>query len=187
MLEKLKRLVITSVSIVFLGANVATASYINSIKQTHSSTLPFNTQNLPNGATFFCGLSDDDVPTTLAMGADGNVYPIIRWISTFESREGRTPEERCNTVSNNFQRYYSSGTLHYLRGGRSPEGLSTICVAAEQGGACIGTLFTLAPDTNANQTVRNLWELSEGTRGPLYQTGNLYYLNINTLVPLEQQ
>ena len=144
----------------------------------------FNNQNLPQQAIFFCGLSEAEVPTTLAIGNDGQSYPIIRWISTFESAEGRTPEERCQAVSRNFQRAYDNNHLKYLRGGRASNGLSTVCAAIEEGGACLETLFSLAPGTNANQTVRQLWQLSEGVKGPLYQTGSLYYLNIDDLVPL---
>lgn len=147
----------------------------------------FNDAKLPQQATFFCGLDDEDVPTTLAIGIDGNEYPIIKWITTFESREGRTPEERCNVVSANFQSSYNRGILKYLRGGRARNGLHTICVALVKDGPCVEALFTLPPGSYANQTVKRLWELSEGVRGSLYQTGHVYYLDIEDLVPLSKE
>lgn len=150
----------------------------------NSSERSFNEKNLPEGSVFFCGLKNGEVPTTLAIGNDGKEYPIIRWISTFESKEGRNPQERCKVVSSNFQRAYDRGILKYLRGGRARNGLSTVCSASKQGGACEEILFSLPPGTSANQIVKQLWELSEGTSGPLYQTGYLYYLDIKDLVPL---
>ena len=174
-----------SISVVNFSSNIGASSDYQ-LQVLNLSKQNFNHQNLPEQAIFFCGLSETEVPTTLAIGNDGTEYPIIQWISTFESAEGRTPEERCQAVSQNFQSAYDNGHLKYLRGGRASNGLSIICAATEQGGACLETLFSLAPGTNANQTVRQLWELSEGVRGPLYQTGALYYLNIENLVPLFQ-
>lgn len=149
-----------------------------------SSKQIFNNQNLQGEAIFFCDLSEPEVPTTTAIGNDGKAYPIIQWISTFESLEGGTPEERCRVVSQNFQNAHENGSLKYLRGGIASNGLPMICATNEQKGACLDTLFSLPFNTNANQTVSQLWQLSEGRRGPLYQTGNLNYLNIEDLVPL---
>lgn len=149
-----------------------------------SSKQLFNNQNLSGEAIFFCDLSEPEVPTTMAIGNDGKAHPIIQWSSNFESLEGRTPEERCRVVSQNFQSAYENGNLKYLRGGRASNGLPIVCTTDEQKGACLGTLFSLPFGTNANRTVSQLWQLSDEQRGPLYQTGNLYYLNIEDLVPL---
>lgn len=85
--------------------------------------------------TFVCGTSTVDgkvVPTTIAKTRRGDV-PVIRWVSTWSTGSGFTPQKRCEIVSKSFQTYHEAGQLNYLTTGRV-NGQAVICPAITQGG-----------------------------------------------------
>jgi hypothetical protein len=111
---------------------------------------------------FFCGQSNG-IPTTMAMTSRGAV-PVIRWVSSLGDGE-YSPEARCQSVSERFQRFYQAGQLNYLTTGME-NGTAVICVTDSQGGDCTGTLFTLKPGSNPDQTLRHLFG-TQNSVGPL--------------------
>jgi hypothetical protein len=111
---------------------------------------------------FFCGDSGG-VPTTMASTSRGPI-PVIRWVSNLGDGE-YSPRARCQSVSERFQRYYDSGQLNYLTTG-TENGTDIICVTAAPGGNCAGTLFTLKPGSNPNQTLKQLFGVQNSV-GPL--------------------
>ncbi len=128
------------------------------------------------GTTFFCGVCDG-VPVTFARTSRGYV-PVIRWVSAHFSGSGYTPEKRCQEVSARFQTYYNSGTLNYVTAGRM-NGQPVVCVADRAGGGCRGLLFTLKPGSDANSTVRQLFEIRDRSAGPLEEVYARVYINMN--------
>jgi Circadian oscillating protein COP23 len=111
---------------------------------------------------FFCGQSSG-VPTTMAMTSRGAV-PVIRWVSSLGDGQ-YSPEARCQAVSERFQQYHEAGHLNYLTTGME-NGHAVICVTDSQGGDCAGTLFTLKPGSNPDQTLQHLFGARDRV-GPL--------------------
>lgn len=130
--------------------------------------------------TFVCGsttVNAQAVPTTIAVTPEGDV-PVIRWISTEFSAAGFTPQRRCEIVSEKFQIYYSNGSLQYLTTGRI-NNQPVVCTARTNGGACENQLFTLRPDANPGQTLQRLLDVRNRVGGPLAETGERVYINMN--------
>ncbi|MGK7877246.1 MAG: COP23 domain-containing protein [Xenococcaceae cyanobacterium] len=119
--------------------------------------------------TFFCGISNG-VPTTFASTSRGNV-PVIRWVSSYFSSSGYTPERRCQEVSTRFQNYYNNGRLNYITTGIM-NGQPVVCVTSSNGGSCSDLLFTLKQGQNASRTLQKLFDIRVGAAGPLYEGSN---------------
>ena len=111
---------------------------------------------------FFCGNSDG-IPTTMALTSRGAI-PVIHWVSSLGDGE-YSPQARCQSVSERFQRYHEAGQLNYLTTG-TENGADIICVTTARGGDCIGTLFTLKPGSNPDQTLKHLFG-AQSSVGPL--------------------
>jgi hypothetical protein len=111
---------------------------------------------------FFCGNSDG-IPATMASTSRGPV-PVIRWVSSLGDGE-YSPQTRCQSVSERFQRYYEAGQLNYLTTG-TENGADIICVTADRGGDCAGTLFTVKPGSSPEQTLKQLFG-AQNSIGPL--------------------
>ena len=126
--------------------------------------------------TFFCDTSNG-VPTTIAQTPRGKV-PVIRWVSSHFSSSGYNPQRRCEEVSGRFQTYYSQGTLNFVTKGRM-NGQNVVCVASTNGGPCNGLLFTLKPGENSSTVVQRLFDVRSGASGPLNESTERYYLDMN--------
>ena len=130
-----------------------------------------------NGTTFVCGTSNGK-PTTLARTPEGDVVPVIHWVSDYFSGSGYDPQTRCEIVSNKFQEYYNRGTLNFLTTGRE-NGYDVVCVAELNGGACTGTLFTLKQGSNPGQTLQRLIAIRARNSGPLNESYSRVYIDMN--------
>jgi hypothetical protein len=128
---------------------------------------------------FFCG-SDGVNPVTYASTARGNV-PIVRWRSNYFTGAGYTPERRCQEVSGRFQTYYNNGTLNYITTGIM-NGQPVVCTSGTTGGGCAGLLFTLRPNDNASQVVQQLFDIRSGAAGPINQSGDRPYIDVQELL-----
>lgn len=82
---------------------------------------------------FYCDTSGD-VPVTMVSTSRGN-EPMIRWVSQDFLPVGYTPEQRCQEVSNRFQRAYDNQTLKYIRTG-TIKNHPVLCIARREGEAC---------------------------------------------------
>lgn len=119
--------------------------------------------------SFICGMSNN-APVTIAQTQRGDVT-VIRWMSGFFSNAGFTPQRRCIEVSSRFQTYYNDGTLKYLTTGRI-NNQPVICTAKRLGSSCTDVLFTLEPNDNPNQVLRELMNIRSGaTSTPLSRGG----------------
>ncbi|MEO0969031.1 MAG: COP23 domain-containing protein [Cyanobacteria bacterium J06639_18] len=108
---------------------------------------------------FECGTAqyqNQEVPTTFAYTQDGRKVMVIRWVSKYFSRN-LTNRERCNVVSNRFQRFYDHGILKYLNGGRVNK-LPVVCAVSNPDTNCTkeNTLYTLKTGSNPYVAARTL-------------------------------
>lgn len=117
------------------------------------------------------------IPTTMFYAPEGSL-PVIRWRSHYFAQSGYTPEVRCRAVSDRFQRFYDRGILNYVTTGIVNR-LPVVCVSSELGGPCSGVLYTLRPGQNASQVLQQLFDVSYGQAGPLYESGARLYLDMN--------
>lgn len=117
------------------------------------------------------------IPTTMFYAPEGSL-PVIRWRSHYFAQSGYTPEVRCRAVSARFQRFYNAGILNYVTTGIVNR-LPVVCVSSEFGGPCSGILYTLRPGQNASQVLQQLFDISYGQAGPLYESGSRLYLDMN--------
>lgn len=140
------------------------------------SNLAFNNFVRAQGTTFECS-TINGVPTTIARTSQKQVA-VIRWVSDFGSEAGFTPQKRCQLVSARFQEYYTQGKLNFLTTGRK-NGQNIICIAETQGGNCTGQLFTLKPEANPGETLKNLLNVRTGAGGPLNETNDRVYIDMN--------
>ncbi|MEB3232719.1 MAG: COP23 domain-containing protein [Leptolyngbyaceae bacterium] len=128
---------------------------------------------------FFCG-SDGSNPVTYATTARGNV-PIVRWRTQYFSGAGYTPQQRCSEVSGRFQTYYNNGTLNYITTGIM-NGQPVVCTSSTNGGGCDGLIFTLRPTDNASQVVQQLFDIRAGAAGPINQSADRPYVDVEQLL-----
>ena len=82
--------------------------------------------------------------------------PLIRW-SDRSFPPPFTPAQRCEIVSQRFQKFDNNGTLKYIKAD-TVDNLPALCVAAYQGGECLpdGLLVTFKPGTDPNETLVKL-------------------------------
>lgn len=140
-------------------------------------------QSSAAATTFFCGTLDG-TPTTVARTSRGDV-PIIRWLSTYFTDAGYTPEMRCMEVSQRFQTYYQSGSLNYITTGIVND-RPVVCVAQSPGSGCKGVLFTLENSDDPDFVLHQLFNVRVRasaqpiTRGENPQPEqNQLYINFN--------
>lgn len=130
---------------------------------------------------FYCGLTRDGVPTTFVKNSRGT-YPVIRWVSRVFDDAGYVPETRCRQVSSKFQQFYERGLLNYVTTGRV-NNQPVICVSNAKDGPCLGILFTLKPEQNANRTLEQLFDIKvNASAGPLEESNARYYLDFDQFI-----
>ena len=95
---------------------------------------------------------------------------------------GYVPETRCRQVSSKFQQFYERGLLNYVTTGRVNH-QPVICVSNAKDGPCLGILFTLKPEQNANRTLEQLFDLkANASAGPLEESNARYYLDLDQFI-----
>ncbi len=141
---------------------------------------------------FFCGMSRGN-PATIVNTNRGN-KPIISWVYTAFPPPW-TPQQRCEEISERFNRFYQNGTLKFIRAGefgRQP----VLCVASYSGGSCLpdGVLVTFKPGTNAQLILYRLLNKSVGGGGKIIEltdnksnnvisnVGKASYLDVQKLI-----
>jgi hypothetical protein len=130
---------------------------------------------------FYCSVSSDGIPTTFVKNARGT-FPVIRWVSRIFDDAGYVPETRCRQVSSKFQQFQKRGLLNYVTTGRV-NNQPVICVSNAQDGPCLGILFTLKPNQNANRTLQQLFDLrANASAGPLEESNGRLYLDLSQYI-----
>lgn len=139
--------------------------------------------------------SPDLVPRPFFETERGSM-PLIRW-SDRSFPPPFTPSQRCQIVSERFQKFDDNGTLKYIKTGRI-NNLPVLCVAAYKGGGCLpdGLLVTFKPGTDPNKTLvklldQRVWaasetiSLSSGDNAASGQESIISHLNGETYVNIE--
>lgn len=130
---------------------------------------------------FYCSVSSDGIPTTFVKNTRGT-FPVIRWVSRIFDDAGYVPETRCRQVSSKFQQFQKRGLLNYVTTGRV-NNQPVICVSNAQDGPCLGILFTLKPNQNANRTLQQLFDLrANASAGPLEESNGRLYLDLSQYI-----
>ncbi|MEM8830214.1 MAG: COP23 domain-containing protein [Cyanobacteria bacterium P01_G01_bin.19] len=101
---------------------------------------------------FFC----DENGLFTTVNTERGSLPLIRW-SDRSFPPPFTPAQRCQIVSERFQKFDSNGTLKYIKAD-TINNLPALCVAAYAGGECLpdGLLVTFKPGTDPNDTLIKL-------------------------------
>lgn len=134
-------------------------------------------------AKYFTCVSSSGVPTTMAMMSSGKEIPMIRWTSSVFTDSGWTPERRCQEVSARFTDFNNTNQLRYLTTGKM-NGMHVICVALNRGDRCSGLVYTLKPGQNPTQTLNRLFGIQRRATGPLNETGDRSYIDVNEYLGL---
>lgn len=122
------------------GFGIILASFLTSVKAGHTQE------------RFFC--DENGLYTTV--NTERGSLPLIRWMDR-SFPPPFTPEQRCQIVSERFQKFDNNGTLKYIKAD-TVNNLPALCVAAYAGGECLpdGLLVTFKPGTDANHTLIKL-------------------------------
>lgn len=123
----------------------------------------------------------DGIPTTVSQTKKGRTVSIIKWESDAFLSSGYSPERRCQEVSRRFEAYRMSGQLRYLTTGRM-NGQNVICVADRDGGPCVGSLYTLKPGQNPNETLSSLLNVRRGASGALSESPGRIWVRFSDLL-----
>jgi hypothetical protein len=137
------------------------------------------------GARYFSCVTERGVPITMATMESGKQVPVIRWVSDAFTGSGWSPQRRCQEVSERFTSLSNQGLLNYLTTG-SLNGMSVICAALNKGDGCTSNtlLYTLKPEQNPTQTLRNLLVVRTYAVRPLDETGGRLFIDLNEVLGL---
>lgn len=133
------------------------------------TTVTMNQPSHAQSTVFFCGMTSDGTPVTLASTRRGTVE-VIRWVSEHFSGSGYTPQVRCEEVSGRFESYKNRGMLNFITAGYL-NGQPAICVG-DGSSPCSSDrlLFTLKPGQNAAREIQQLFNIRSGASGPLFES-----------------
>lgn len=144
---------------VILGAEAS-----NSQSIAYRNTVSFvceNTFDRPSGAY---------LPTTVAkVPRRSNPVKIIRW--QLQEKGGFSNQQRCQIVSQKFDRFYNQGQLNYITSGEI-NGYSVICAVANRSQQCnrSNILFTVVEKQDPNLILQKLTGIMAGK-----ESGNIIY------------
>ena len=101
---------------------------------------------------FYC----DENGMFTTVNTERGSLPLIRWTDR-SFPPPFTPSQRCQIVSERFQKFDNNGTLKYIKAD-TVNNLPALCVAAYAGGGCLpdGLLVTFKPGTDADKTLVKL-------------------------------
>ncbi len=131
---------------------------------------------------FECGTAEygsKKVPTTFAYTQNGRKVTVIRWVSGYFS-QSLTNRQRCNIVSNRFQRFYDHGTLKYLNGGEVGR-LPVVCAVPNLDISCTkrNVLYTLKAGSNPHKAARTLLDRRGLAGGSIHNESSSGDLNVD--------
>ncbi|MDB9308442.1 COP23 domain-containing protein [Aphanizomenon sp. CS-733/32] len=150
---------------------------------TLASTPVFAQEDANNQIRFICSTSrysenGKSVPTTF-LWTQNFQKAMVTWTSVLG---GVKPQQRCKTVSQNFQTAFNNGSLNYVTNAFQ-NGSKVICSVSSIDGGCDTVLFTLRPQDNSRDILKQLNKLWFGsvTTDPLIHQGSgeeKFYIDI---------
>lgn len=141
---------------------------------------------------FRCAIREG-VPTTIAYTPQGDV-PVVLWNSPDIAIDADTTQQaECEAGSERFQTYHNNGNLNYITTGRT-RGQLVACVAAQIGGGCRGTLFTLTPTRRPRTALQRILRIRLQNESSIIRQSDwrayvdlLQYLEIESDPPLPNE
>jgi hypothetical protein len=159
------------------------ASILTGMSLTLGTVMTLPIQASPSSHTFSC-VTVNGVLTTVAKRGNKQIN-MIRWSKNDGYFGGKwTPQERCQEVSANFQKFAQQGKLRYITHGIN-NGYPIVCVAQKKGGNCNGQLFTFRKNDNPDDKVRRLLDRNGIANNPLDESDPAYVVNINDKVYID--
>lgn len=155
-------------------------------------SLPASSQNTsvsgPNKVTYFCreGLdkaSGKNIPFTVAWVPERKKHVrFIAWKSEFFEKAGWTPQERCEKVTERFNKINDAGRLNYFGSGVN-NGYPVICGFLNKEDTCNAEnqLFTVKSGSQIKQVLEQLLDIGEG------KASNVLYQNSGEQVRVSVQ
>ncbi|MFK0734667.1 MAG: COP23 domain-containing protein [Gloeotrichia echinulata HAB0833] len=143
------------------------------------TTATINQPSYAGSTKFFCK-QINDTPVTMVRTSRGN-EPMIRWVVKDFTRSGFNPLQRCQAVSQRFQRYYDNGRL-YMTSRDNLNGYPVLCIAKSIGGSCSGQdiLITLKKGTDPGTVLEQIYALrSSANSQPILLSGSKYVSYVN--------
>ncbi|MDF5718088.1 MAG: COP23 domain-containing protein [Rhizonema sp. NSF051] len=156
---------------------------------TISTTATINHPSYAGSKSKFSCTKLNGIPVTMVKTSRGN-EPMIRWVDRGFISSGYTPQERCQTVSTKFQRYYDNGKL-YLTGRDNLNGYPVLCIANRQGASCSpeNVLVTLKPGTDPGAALQQILDFRRSAKTPpveLSGSQSVSYVDGNFYLDLKQ-
>ena len=154
--------------VLIVGCNLPPTKATKTIEEASSSkdiTEASRQTKQNNNIRFICASgydrdSDKHYPTTYAWTPRGKVA-IVRWkYDWFESTQWN-PQTRCEAVSPRFQEAYSNGSMNFFTYAWE-NNQRVVCTAYQRGGDCTTMLFTLRPENDPVETIRDLTNILNG-------------------------
>ena len=124
--------------------------------------------------TFVCG-TNEGFPATIVKTPQHGDVTIITWNSGFFESSGFDDKARCDVVSQKFQDFHNQGSLKYFTAGSANQ-QPVICAVPSTNSPCNSEsqLFTLKPDSNAEETLQKLFGIRRGaSKEGLYENNNV--------------
>ncbi len=123
-------------------------------------TAPAMSQSSPSGSVqYFCKMSNN-IPVTFARTPTETVE-MIGWESRYFSNSGYAPEERCQKVSERFQKFSDEQSLKFITTGKM-NNQNVMCVAQSKRSGCRpdGLLLTFEPNDDPQKILVELFDVS---------------------------
>jgi len=131
---------------------------------------------------YFCGNSPNNIPTTYARIKTGKRISVISWQKPWSDEY--TPEKRCQSVSQRFQKAEERGLLDYITSDVVNK-QNVICATRRYGEPCQHVLFTLRDDDKPDEVIRELVGRGYKASGTVIHSEDgspRYYLNVNYMI-----
>ncbi len=131
---------------------------------------------------FYCGRTNDIYPATMLAVRGNEPRTIVVWRNKFGKM---SPQQRCETISRQFQVALDRGNLNFLVPGIDRQtGHGLICAVKSRENQCDAKqmLFALRNQQDAQEIVRGLYDSIRRTGNPIYQSSSNESIDIKELV-----
>lgn len=126
-----------------------------SIASTIATVWPIAPSQAAPAVVFACAKYEGRLATVVK--TKKGPVPLVVWDTTIFSSSGYTPLSRCQTVTQRFRNFHSSGRLKYLTAG-TVKNQPVICATVKSTESCNGKnlLFTLKPGADPETVLQKL-------------------------------
>jgi hypothetical protein len=130
---------------------------------------------------FFCGTKNGSLVTKVR-AETGHNKVIVYWRSN-RLAGNLTPQERCEKVSNNFQKALDQQLFHLVSNEKNGE--QVLCASSRKHGTCELVLLTLKPGSNARNILREMFDLRGLANGKAIEESKEKNISVDFLMYLK--